>query len=73
MDMIEPPSLPHEPERIMDMHELRTRHHIRKQVLVKWLDRLKEGSTWENVSMLKKRFPDFVFKDKNIFPRGRVV
>ena len=67
VDFIEPPTLPHEPERIIDSHDLRTRHHVRHQVLVKWKDRSEEGSTWENVSTLKKRFPTFVFADKNSF------
>ena len=35
VDYIEPPSLPHEPERILDYHDLRTRHHVRRQALVK--------------------------------------
>ena len=70
VDIIEPPSVPHEPEHILDKHELRTRHYVRQQVLVKWKDRPVEGSTWENVSVLKKCFPSFVFEDKNVFPRG---
>ena len=65
VEFIEPPTLPHEPESIMDAHELRTRHHVRQQVLVKWKDRPVEGATWENVSTLKKRYPNFVFEDKN--------
>ena len=65
VEYIEPPVEPHEPEKILDHHELRTRHHIRKQVLVKWKDRPDEGSTWENVSTLRKRFPAFVFEDEN--------
>ena len=67
VDFIEPPTLPHEPERIIDSHDLRTCHHVCHQVLVKWKDRSEEGSTWENVSTLKKRFPTFVFVDKNSF------
>ena len=35
VDYIEPPVEPHEPKRILDHHELCTRHHICKQVLVK--------------------------------------
>ncbi|MCO5586085.1 hypothetical protein L7F22_040024 [Adiantum nelumboides] len=70
VDFIEPPNLPHELERILDSHDLRTRHHVWHQVLVKWKDRPEEGATWENVSTLKKRFPSFVFEDKNTSPRG---
>ena len=36
----------HEPEKILDCHELCTRHHHScKQVLVKWKDRPNKGST----------------------------
>ena len=67
VEFIEPFTLPHEPKRILDKHELRTRHHVRRQVLVKWNDRPEEGATWENVSTLKKRFPTFVFEDEISF------
>ncbi|MCO5609130.1 hypothetical protein L7F22_063352 [Adiantum nelumboides] len=70
VDFIEPPNVPHEPEQILDSHDLRTRQHVRHQVLVKWKDRPEEGATWENVSTLRKRFPSFVFEDKNASPRG---
>ena len=70
VEYTESPVQPHEPERILDSHELRTRHHVRHQVLVKWKDRPDEGSTWENISTLKKRFPTFVFADENSSKRG---
>ncbi|MCO5556365.1 hypothetical protein L7F22_009913 [Adiantum nelumboides] len=73
VDFIEPPNLSHEPEQILDSHDLHTHHHVRHQVLVKWKDRPEEGATWENVSTLKKRFPSFVFKDENTSPRGGVM
>ena len=73
VEYIEPSVEPHEPEKILDHHELRTRHHVRKQVLVKWKDRPDEGSTWENVSTLRKRFPQFVFEDENSLKRGGVM
>ena len=38
VEYIKPPVEPHEPKRILDHHELCTRNHIRKQVLVKWKD-----------------------------------
>ena len=56
VEYTKPPVEPHELERILDHHELRTRNHIRKQVLVKWKDRPDEGSTWENASTILKRF-----------------
>ena len=70
VDKIEPPSVPHEPECILDRHEKRTRHYARQQMLVKWKNRPDEGSTWENVSVLKKCFPSFVFEGENNFSRG---
>ena len=65
VDYEEPQVLPHEPEKILDTHDLRTRHHIQRQLLVKWKDRPYEDSTWENITTLQKQFPSFVFKDKN--------
>ena len=70
VDYVEPPVLPHEPERVLDYHMLRTRHHVQKQALIKWKDRPEEGSTWENISVMRKRFPTFVFEDENFFQRG---
>ena len=70
VEYTKPPMEPHELERILDHHELFTCHHIYKQVLVKWKDQLDKGSTWENASTLHKRFPQFIFKDKNSFKRG---
>ena len=35
VDFMEPPTLPHEPERIIDSHDLYTCHHVYHQVLVK--------------------------------------
>ena len=67
VEYTEPPVEPHEPERILDHHELRTHNHICKQFLFNWKDRPDEGSTWENTSILRKRFPQFVFEDKNSF------
>ena len=61
---------PHECERILDYHDLRTRNHVCRQVLIKWKDRPDEGSTWENISTLKRWFPNFVFEDKNSSKRG---
>ena len=59
VDFIEPSSLPHEPECIMNFHDLRTHHHICQQALIKWKDCLEVGPTWGNVSTLKKIFLAF--------------
>ena len=39
VDYEEPQVLPHEPKKVLDTHDLRTRHHVWRQVLVKWKDR----------------------------------
>ena len=70
VEYVEPPILPHEPERVLDYHMLRTRHQVWKQALIKWKDRQEEGSTWENISVLRKYFPTFVFEDENFFWGG---
>ena len=58
INLIQPPLIPHEP---LDFQEKCTRHSIHKEYLVKWKDRLEEGSTWERVSSLKSYFPTFLF------------
>ena len=70
VEYTKPPVQPHEPEKVLDYHDLSTRNHVCCQVLVKWKDRPNEGSTWENISTLKKRFPTFVFEDENSSKRG---
>ena len=67
VDYVEPPVLPHEPKRVLDYHMLRTRHHIQKQALIKWKDCPEEGSTWENISVMRKHFPTFVFENEFFF------
>ena len=69
VEYVEPPILPHEPERVLDYHMLRTRHQVWRQALIKWKDRPEEGSTWEIISVLRKRFPTFVFEDEIFFRR----
>ena len=73
VELIDTQSLPHEPERILDTREKRTRNTIYKECLVKWKDCAEESSTWERVSIIHKRFPTFniqpsnhVFEDENI-------
>ena len=70
VEYVEPPILPHEPERVLDYHMLRTCHQVWKQDLIKWKDLPEEGSTQENISVLRKHFPTFVFEDENFFRRG---
>ena len=65
VEYVEPPILPHEPERVLDYHMLRTRHQVWKQALIKCKDRPEEGSTWENISVLRKCLPTCVLEDKN--------
>ena len=70
VEYVELPILPHELERVLDYHMLRTRHQVWKQALIKWKDYPEEGSTWENISVFRKRFPTFVFEDENFFQTG---
>lgn len=54
VELIDTQSLPHQPERILDTREKRTRNTIYKECLVKWKDCAKESSTWERVSIIHK-------------------
>ena len=72
VDYVEPLVLPHEPERVLDYHMLRTCHHVRKQALIKWKDCTKEGFTWENISVMWKCFPTFAFEDDFFSQRGEL-
>lgn len=65
MELIDTQSLPHEPEKILDTREKRTRNTIYKDCLVKWKDCAKESSTWERVSIIHKRFPTFNMQPSN--------
>ncbi|KAJ7297818.1 hypothetical protein O6H91_Y035400 [Diphasiastrum complanatum] len=56
----EPDSLPHQPEEILNIRNRKTRHAVFREVLVKWKDGSQEEATWESVSKLRKRYPDFV-------------
>ncbi|MCO5552797.1 hypothetical protein L7F22_006314 [Adiantum nelumboides] len=60
VDFIEAPNLPHEHEQILDSHDLRTRLCVRHQVLVKWKDRIEEGTTWKNDNELHSLLKDIV-------------
>ena len=66
VELIEPSTLPHEPEKVLDIREKRTRHSIFQDCLVKWKNKPEESSTWEMVSTLQRRFPNFVFEDANL-------
>ena len=65
VELIEPPSAPHEPKRILDFRDRRTRHSVYKEALVKWKDTEDEASTWERINMLRQKYPHFVFADEN--------
>ena len=65
VELIEPPSIPHEPERILGFRDRNTRHTVYREALVKWKDREDEASSWERVSTLTKNFSEFVFADEN--------
>lgn len=47
VELLKPPSVPHEPEKILGFRNRHTRHNVYKEALVKWKDREQEASTWE--------------------------
>ncbi|KAJ7541046.1 hypothetical protein O6H91_10G043200 [Diphasiastrum complanatum] len=63
IDFEEPNSFPHEPEEILNIRNRKTRHVVFREVLVKWKDGSQEEATWESVSKLHKRYPDFILED----------
>ncbi|MCO5592692.1 hypothetical protein L7F22_046695 [Adiantum nelumboides] len=65
VDLIEPPKIPHEPERILGYRDRYTRHKVYQEVLVKWTDVEEEDATWERRSAITKQFPHIVFEDEN--------
>lgn len=62
-------SQPHDLERVLNNHILRTRHQVWKQALIKWKDRQEEGSAWErgNIFLL------LVLRAKTLFKVGSNV
>ena len=65
VELIEPPAAPHELEKVLGFRDRRTRHSVYKEALVKWTDLDEEASTWERITMLRQKYPQFVFKDEN--------
>ena len=65
VELVKPPSTPHEPERILGFRYRRTRLRVCKEALVKWTNLDEETSTWERITMLQQKYPQFVFAYKN--------
>ena len=65
VEFIKPLAAPHEPERVLRFTDRRTRHSVYKEALVKWADSKDEASTWEQITMLRQKYPQFVFEDEN--------
>ncbi|MCO5584711.1 hypothetical protein L7F22_038643 [Adiantum nelumboides] len=65
VELIEPPKIPHEPERILGYRDRHTRHKIYQEVLVKWTDVEEEAATWERRSAIARKFPHIVLEDEN--------
>ncbi|MCO5611729.1 hypothetical protein L7F22_065987 [Adiantum nelumboides] len=65
VDLIEPPKIPHEPERILGYKDRHTRHKVYREVLVKWTDVEEEAVTWERRSAITKQFFHIVFENEN--------
>ena len=70
VEYVEPPTQSHELEKVLDYHDLHSQYHVCQQTLIKWKDKLKEDSTWKNISIMWKRISTFVFEDKNSSTRG---
>ena len=70
VDLIEPPQMPHEPEKVLRYFDRQTRHKVHQEVLVKWIDRDEEAATWELRRAISKKFPQFVFLGQELFLRG---
>ena len=45
-----PPSLTHESKHILDIQKICATHSVWREYLVKWKDRVEEGSTYEKLS-----------------------
>ena len=65
VEWIEPPTAPHEPEKVLGFKDRRTRHSVYKEDLVKWTDLDEDAFTWERITMLRQKYPQFVFEDEN--------
>ena len=64
VELIKPPPPPHEPKKILEFRDRRMRHNVYKETLVKWTNLEKEASMWECITMLRHKYPQFVFADK---------
>ena len=65
VELIEPLAAPLEPERVLGFRDRHMRHSVYREALVKWIDLDKEASTWERITMLRQKYPQFVFEDEN--------
>ena len=65
VELVKPPSAPHELEIILGFKDRSTRHCVYKKALVKWTNLEEEAFTWERITMLRQEYPQFVFMDEN--------
>ena len=65
VELITPPKVPHEPEKVLGYRDRQTRNTMYRELLIKWTDVDEEATTWECRNAIAKRFPQFVFEDKN--------
>ncbi|MCO5547581.1 hypothetical protein L7F22_001032 [Adiantum nelumboides] len=70
VDLIEPPKIPHEQERILGYRDRHTRHKVYQEVLVKWKDVEEEAATWERRSAIAKQFPILFSRTKTLLKGG---
>lgn len=64
MELIETPSIRDKLERILGFRDLNMRHIVYDKALVKWKECEDEASSWEQVSMLTKKFLELIFMNK---------
>lgn len=63
-----------QPEELLDVRTVQEGHLTKFQVLIKWEGLPTFEATWEDVEMIKERFPTFHLKDKvNLWGGGNVM
>jgi hypothetical protein len=61
------------PDRVLQVREVQKLGEVKRQVLIKWLDRDEEEATWEDFSEFIMQFPEFNLEDKVQSLEGSIV
>ena len=56
VELIEPPIIPHKPEKVLGHPDRQTHHNVYQELLVKWIDKDEEAVTWERHRAISKKF-----------------